>query len=254
MRKHISHLLLVTAALLAASCQTAPPIDYAEQPKVLKARAELCSDLLMLLPEELRKEPAAQAEAKYLADTSYKAAAAIARLNGVKRWPGWRNNSLVNSTDEDALERGLCWHYQHDMYRELRRKPLRYFFVAGCVCKEDTSREHNCVYITTKTTGWPNAMILDPWRRAGRLLTLHASEQDLDDWKHSERTTTWLQKVYPEGHTLPIEHWATVRSDEHWNKHLPSFTIEGYSSKQGQRMYENIRRGLSERNGNPINY
>lgn len=251
----LRHLIfLCTASLFAGSCQTAPPIGYADEPEVMEERTTLCNDLLHLLPEDQQKLPEALKEARYLADTSYKAAVAIARQNGVERWPGWRNNKLVNSLSEDALERGLCWHYQHDMYRELSRKPLKFFRIGTCVCKQGTGREHNCAYLAPKTAAWPNAIVLDPWRRAGRLMTMNARELDLDDWKDYERTAIWLSKVYPAGHKLPIEHWATVRSDDDWNKHFPSFTAEGAASKQGQRMYANMRKGLSERKGNPINY
>ncbi|MBQ4637015.1 MAG: hypothetical protein IJB64_11350, partial [Akkermansia sp.] len=115
-------LLSLTLALVAAcfvpSCQTAPPIGFEDTPEVQLQRTDLYKQLLSLLPEEQQKLPAAQAEARTLADASYKAAAAIGRINQPRRWPAWRNNVLVNSLSDSALERGLCWHYQHDMYRE----------------------------------------------------------------------------------------------------------------------------------------
>ena len=61
--------VLCSAALFAVSCQTAPPINYADQPEVLVERTELCNALLKTLPEKQQKLPEAQKEARYLADT-----------------------------------------------------------------------------------------------------------------------------------------------------------------------------------------
>lgn len=257
MMHHISRLTLLlgaAAALLFPSCQTPPPLGYEELPEVIQERNQLRDDLIRLLPEEQKNNPAAIKEAQQLADISYKAAAAIGRINKPTRWPGWRNNAAINSSYNWALERGLCWHYQHDMYRELRRTPLTFFQPGCCVYKEKTSREHNCVYLAAKNDGWPHAIILDAWKRAGRLVTLKDDDIDHDYWADKTRVTEWLDLVYPIGHSYPIEHWATVRSDEHWSKHLPSYTAEAQVSKQGRLMQENMRQGLKERNGNPVPY
>lgn len=254
--KLILRLFILTAATWGTltSCQTPPPLGYEDLPEVLQERRQLRDDLIRLLPEEQRNNPEAQREAQQLADISYKAAAAIGRINKPCRWPGWRNNVLVNSNRSWALERGLCWHYQHDMYREFRRRPWNYFHIGCCVYKHKTPREHNCIYICAIDDAWPHAIILDAWKRAGRLVTLKDDDIDLEYWKDKVKVTEWLNLVYPIGHTYPIEHWATVRSDENWNKHIPSHRAEALESKQGIRMKENMRRGLEERNGNPIPY
>lgn len=251
----LSTLLVVIGALCAVpSCQTAPPAGYADLPEVLQERDVLFEQLVMLLPAEQRTNEEARKEARTLADISYKAAAAIGRINQPCRWPAWRNNKLVNSTSCSALERGLCWQYQHDMYRELRRLHLNYFAIGCCVYKKKTGREHNCVYIKAVDDVWPNGIILDAWRKGGRLITIPKDEIDTDDWQDRADTTEWLEAVYPVGHSIPIEHWATVRSDDDWNNHLPSYDAAAQQTKQGKRMLENMQRGLKERNGNPINY
>ena len=252
MRRIIFAILAAAAAL--PSCQTPPPIGYADLPEVIEERRELRDELIRLLPEAQRALPKARAEAQMLADTSYKAAAAIGRINKPRRWPSWRNNRLVNNLEEDALERGLCWHYQHDMYRELRRKPLHFFEIGCCVYKRETGREHNCVYLKAVDASWPDGVILDAWKGAGRLTYTTKDDIDTDNWADRADTTEWLDAVYPVGHRYPIEHWATVRSDEDWNEHIPSYDITGQHTKQGQRMMENMRKGLKERNGNPVPY
>ena len=248
---------IIIAVLLACTAcqQTAPPIGYAESAPMLALRAQLTQDLLLLLPPATRQLPQAQTEAKRLADTAYKAAAAIGRINTPKRWPAWRNNDLVNSYGPNSLERGLCWHYQHDLYRELRRFPLTYFRIGCCVRdKGSTDHEHNGVYISARNTPWPHAIVLDAWKKAGRLLTIYPSDFLGNGWSDRPETTEWLAGIYPVGHTYPIEHWASVRSDTHWNIHYASFSAKGKASAQGRRMYANMQQGLKERNGNPINY
>lgn len=248
--------LLISFGILTGlpSCQTPPPVGYADLPEVVEERRLLSEDLLQLLPEAQRELPEARQEARMLADTSYKAAAAIGRINKPRRWPAWMNNRLVNSTSESALDRGLCWHYQHDMYRELSRKPLTFFAVGCCVYKRKTGSEHNCVYLKAIDDTWPNGIILDAWRRGGRLVTIAKDDIDTDNWQDRADMAEWLDAVYPVGHTRPIEHWATVRSDDDWNNHMPSHEAAAQTTKQGQRMLENMRKGLKERNGNPINY
>ena len=128
---------------MSACCP--PPITYPDSPLVVERRNTLCENLIKLLPAEQQAIPAAQEEARWLADTAYKAGAGISRVND-SNFPGWAGNYLVNARLQD---RGLCWHYQHDMYRELRRRPLQFFRVGCCVRDQGKGSEHNCVYIGT---------------------------------------------------------------------------------------------------------
>lgn len=252
MNDKITALVLLCGSLLFTACQTAPPVGYADTPHIVEKRTELCNALIQLLPEAQRSMPEAQAEARWLADTAYKGAESIGRINKPERWPAWRNNVLVNTPGR--LERGLCWHYQHDMFRELRRRPLQFFKVGCCVRDQKTGSEHNCVYLCAKDAEWPNVWVLDAWKNAGRLVVMSGTSLDLDDWLDRPDSTEWLEKVYPEGHRYPIEHWATVRLDSHWNEHKPSFTAEGYNASQAVRMRENMKKGLEARKGNPTDY
>ena len=112
--RHLFHLTICICALLVVACQSAPRIGYTELPNVVKKREELKKKLLALVPEEQKK--AAQEEATWLADTSYQAAAAIARYND-PIFVNWLNNRVVN-TRKNVRHRGLCWHCQHDCQYE----------------------------------------------------------------------------------------------------------------------------------------
>ncbi len=239
-------------ALLAPSCQYAPPVGYAETPALVQKREGLSTQLLRLLPEEQRRLPAAMQEARWLADTAYKASASIARHYD-PCLPGWLNNRLVNSRF-NLQERGLCWHYAHDMYRELRRRHLEYFRVGCCVRDQGRGSEHNCVFLAAGAGRWPQAIILDAWRYNGRLKIMDEEDITEDEWQEDPLGTAALASIYAENHPYPIEHWARVKSGRKWNDYVPSWSPEGSASRQGMLMQYNMFRGMKERNGKLTDY
>jgi len=240
-------LAVLPLLLLLAGCY-APQIQYPYTPMVTARRATLQRELLALLPAEQQTDPAAAEEAKWLSDTAYKAAAAIARIND-SHFPGWAGNALINSRLQD---RGLCWHYQHDMYRELRRRPLRFFRIGCCVRDQTEPSEHNCVYIAPANQAWPQAWVLDAWMWNGRLKVDKASELDPDDWGDLPGITSILSTVYEEGHDFPVEHWYKVRGYK--GSYTEYWTEEARRSNQYRRMYDNIQRGKTEHPGKLTNY
>lgn len=238
-------------SVLTTACQHAPETAWLNAPEVQERCRQLETDLLALLPQDERCLPEAKQEAHWLADTSFRASVAIAAINDPLLWPAWLNNRLVNSPG-NIRERGLCWHYQQDLYRELRRRPLSFFRIGFCVKDQGRGSEHNCVYLAAQKGEWPHALILDAWRKNGRLVVMDEKKIIRDEWQDSPEML--LDRTYPEGHTLPIEHWASVKSGVKWNLYYPSWTPEGRSSRQGILMYENMAKGLRERHGKPTNY
>ncbi len=246
MKRPLLHLLLF-AALLLPACYP-PPVGYPASPVIMQRRATLADHLLQLLPEDERSLPRAQEEAHWLADTSYKAAAAIARIND-SYFPGWSGNALINAHLQD---RGLCWHYQHDMYRELRRRPLTHFRIGCCVRDRAKASEHNCVYIAGRNIEWPQAWVLDAWMWNGRLKVDLATELDADDWEDLPSICCRLSQVYTEGHSYPVEHWYSVRcANGKYGEFWDAYTRR---SSQYRRMYENIEEGKKTHPGSLINY
>lgn len=248
---HIKRILIrgtvLGAALLAAGCYP-PPVQYPYTPTITTRRSTLSENLLALLPEQQRNLPTARAEAEWLADTAYKASAAIARVND-SNFPGWAGNALVNAHIQD---RGLCWHYQHDMYRELRRRKLSYFRIGCCVRDHRELTEHNCVYIAAAEGDWPNAWVLDAWMWNGRLKVDDARELNPKRWTDLPSVCRVQSIYYQEGHQWPIEHWSVLRAEHgdyegYW---LP----ETIRSDQYRRMYNNIEKGKKEHPGRLTNY
>lgn len=243
-------LLCGAAGLALASCLSAPAPGYETTVMVTEKRTELVQRLLNMLPPEQRE--AAREEARWLSDTAYKGAAAIGRYNH-PRMKGWMNNVLVN-TKKSWQERGLCWHYQHDIFRELRRRPL-VFYRLGCgVMDQGDGGEHHCVYIVPAQGPVTDEVILDAWINSGRLKIYDNDKAKRRGWTDEPDTTAMLEKVYPEGHTLPLEHWLMVRKGEEVGKYVRSDTAEGRQTRQGRYMIQMMHNGLKARRGNPIPY
>ena len=225
-----------------------PQVQYANTKLVQERRQMLSVNLLKLLPEWERNLPAAKAEARWLADTAYKAAAGISRVNG-SHFPGWAGNTLVNSRIQD---RGLCWHYQHDMYRELRRRKLSYFRIGCCVRDKSFRTEHNCVYVAAKGGSWPNVWVLDAWMWNGRLKVNDGTELNQKRWRDLPEVCRTLSHFYNEGHRYPVEHWFVLRGDDGKYDYCTADTV--VLSPQFFRMNKNIEKGRREHPGSLTNY
>ena len=245
--RHIQVSMGILAAVGLASCYP-PQVQYPYTALVVTRRIELKDNLLSLLPAEQQVQLSAREEAAWLADTAYKASAGIARING-SHFPGWAGNAFVNARLQD---RGLCWHYQHDMFRELRRRPLKYFRIGCCVRDVAEASEHNCVYIAARDAAWPNAWVLDAWMWNGRLKVDDARELNPKRWTDLPSVCRVQSIYYQEGHQWPIEHWSVLRAEHgdyegYW---LP----ETIRSDQYRRMYNNIEKGKKEHPGRLTNY
>ncbi len=245
-------LLFLCVPLLFISCQYAPPVGYAESAPIVQKRDDLNSKLVQLLPAGQQAQKAAQDEARWLADTAYKASASIARQYE-PCLPGWLNNRLVNS-NHNWQERGLCWQYEHDLFRELRRRRLDYFRIGCSVRDQGEGSEHNCVFVAAKEAVWPQAIVLDPWRYNGRLKIIPPRKVAKQEWQEDLPSTRFLERVYAECHQYPIEHWARVKTGKKWNSYANSWMPEGTSSRQGMLMQYRMHKGLQERGGKLTDY
>lgn len=241
-------LVFLLLSLVFISCQSAPRLGYTELPNVVEKRQELKEKLLHLLPENQRA--AALQEATWLADTAFAASAAIARYND-PIFVNWLNNRAVN-TRKHFRHRGLCWHYQHDLYRELRRRPLKFYNLGCCVRDQGRGGEHHVVYVISKNGKWPAIVMLDAWWYAGRLRV--EDESDAEDWFDDPRSTQNLNKIYPAGHNRPMEHWSMVRTGTRYADYVYSDLPAAQNSVQWKYMQEQMKKGLLKRGGKAYEY
>lgn len=241
--------VLLLTVLALAGCYPAQ-VQYPYTAAVVNKRISLKDNLIALLPAAEQRLPAARAEAQWLADTSYKAAAGISRING-SWFPGWAGNALINARLQD---RGLCWHYQHDMYRELRRRPLKFYRIGCCVRDLGKRSEHHCIYVTARGLEWPQVIILDPWIWNGRLEVMLPGKFSTAIWEDETATMPYLETVYPEAHRYPFEHWARIKSGKGWRDYINSASPAGAASRQGRLMQRRIRQGMQQRRGKLYSY
>ncbi len=177
------------------SCCTPPGADYPHTVEARRKMSKLQTDFLALLPPGQATLPAARREAGWLASTAIIRSAAIARKNRMI-FTGWINNILVNS---GIRERGLCWQVQQDMYRDLRKRPLKYFKLGMTVRDRATGREHSCVYVNAAGKGLQGSLVLDAWRTCGRLQVLTQQERKDEKWEEDWREPI-AAALLPEGH------------------------------------------------------
>lgn len=242
------------AALLLGSCVSAPTPAYTESVACRTQRASLTAKLLAMLPPAQQTDRAAQEEAAWLADTVHKGAAAVARVND-PRLPSWLNNRLVNSS-WNLRERGLCWQYQHDLYRELRRRPLHFFRLGCCVLDRHEGSEHHCIYICARGPhSWQDGVVFCAWWNSGKIKIWPKETLRRRECVDEPEAAAFLDRTYPEGHNFPVEHWAKVKGDSgSMHDYLYSNTKEGAASRQGKIMFRNMSEGLQRRNGKPTDY
>lgn len=249
MRRLLTIALLALVSLGLVDCQRAPLPGYTEQAHIVRKRHELRDQLLQLLPAQQRTQAAIR-EATWLADTAYKASAAIARYNNPV-FVNWLNNRAVN-TRKHYRHRGLCWHYQHDLYRELRRRPLHYFRLGCCVRDKGRGGEHHVVYIMARHGQWPHIIMLDAWWYAGRLKV--EDESDIRGWEDDPKSVRKLNEFYPEGHKLPLEHWAKIRCSTRYSDYVYSNTRAARNTPQWNYMQQQMKAGMKRRRGKPVDY
>ncbi len=248
MVKKLEQICLMLLVLVGMTSCYPPSVQYPYTEFVTNRRVQLKDNLLALLPLEEQQQLAAQEEATWLADTAYKAAAGIARLNG-SCFPGWAGNALINARLQD---RGLCWQYQHDMYRELRRRSLNYFRIGCCVRDGGKASEHNCVYVAPRGAEWPQAWVLDAWMWNGRLKVDDARKLSPSRWADLPSICRIQSIYYQEGHQWPIEHWSVLRGAD--GNYEGYWMPEMRWSSQYRRMYNNIEQGKKEHPGLLTNY
>lgn len=239
-------LLLLPLLGLTSCCP--PPLSYDCSAQIIEKRDDLYGQIIALLPMEQQRLPEAQEEAKWLCDTAQLASAAIARFND-SCYANWSGNILINMNMQD---RGLCWHYQQDMHRELRRRKLHFFRLGTCVRDAKTVREHNCNYIAALGGQWPQAIMLDAWIGNGILSVTPAWELSPKRWEDSPKMTVFLNSALIEEHQFEMETWVQVKTPQ--GDYACFWTNEARRSEQYARMYQNIIKGKKEHPGKLTSY
>lgn len=152
-------LLLLLAAtfggMLFSGCASAPFKGNEARIQAVALRQELLN-----LGSSVDKD-----EATRLAETALEQSAALAAQYYAVR-PAWFHNFLVNC---GLRPRGLCYEWTNDLFPLLSRLGSKSLELHLAVSRMDTRREHNCIVVTARQQSFEEGLILDAWRRSGRL-------------------------------------------------------------------------------------
>lgn len=105
-------------------------------------------------------------EAGRVAECAYDYSRVLARKYRVVR-PAILHNCLVNV---GFKQRGLCYQWAEDLLAQLQTMNLDSLELHWGIARVDTAREHNSVVVTARGQRFEQGIILDPWRRSGRLV------------------------------------------------------------------------------------
>jgi hypothetical protein len=106
-------------------------------------------------------------------------------------------------------KRGWCGHWAADIGARLRALKPRTLVLHWGVAYDHTSSENNCLVVTARNQPFEDGIILDGWRRAGRLFWCKVKKDDeyeveqhyghsgITAWKENMQWSTWLQDYEP---------------------------------------------------------
>lgn len=136
---------------------------------------------VLQLSQDLQKlSPAVSAkEADELALTAIETSARLSEDFKPMCLP-WANNALKNA---GLRKRGLCYEWRDDLYPHLHVLNLKTMDLHLTSAFRGTPREHNGIIVTARGQRFENGLILDPWRRGGRLWWGTFAQDKKHKWK-----------------------------------------------------------------------
>jgi hypothetical protein len=141
------------------------------------------------------------AEAERISVTAHTTARKLARDYHVVLNPEFQA-FLVNV---GARKRGWCGHWAQDIGTRLKGLKPKTLVLHWGVAYDHTSSENNCLVITARNQPFHDGIILDGWRRAGRLfwcpvikddeyeVEQHYGHSGITAWKENVQWSAWLQ-------------------------------------------------------------
>ena len=140
-------------------------------------------------------------EAKLLSVTAHTTARSLSREYRVVLNPEF-TVFLVNI---GMRKRGWCGHWTRDIGARLKELKLKTLVLHWGEAYPGTSSENNCLVVTARNQPFQDGIIIDGWRRAGRLfwcavrkddeyeLEQHYGHSGITAWKEDALYTAWLQ-------------------------------------------------------------
>ena len=147
-------------------------------------------------------------EAELLSVTAHTASRSLAREYRLAWCPAFQN-LLIHM---GKRQRGYCGHYTRDIGERLKELRLKTLVLHWGAADAGTPDENNCLVVTARNQPFEDGIVIDGWRRAGRLFWCalkNDSEYDsgvdarwrasrhgyygVTAWKEDPLYTAWLQ-------------------------------------------------------------
>lgn len=120
-------------------------------------------------------------EAGVAAECAFEYSRSLAQQYRVVR-PAILHNLLVNG---GFKQRGLCYQWAEDLLAQLQTLKLDTLEWHWGIARAHTVREHNCLVATACGQPFEQGIVLDPWRRSGRLVWARVAD-DKYPWVKGE--------------------------------------------------------------------
>lgn len=159
---------------MAAAAPVSRAAQTAEAPVRTDAVSRLAAEILALGPDVDPQEAARAAQ------IAYRHSAALSREYQITDGP-IIHNIKVNM---GVKPRGLCWHWAQDMEERLRAESFRTLQMHRAIANFDQplQLEHSTAIISRRGDDMHAGIVLDPWRKGGRLTWMRAAEDKRYDW------------------------------------------------------------------------
>jgi hypothetical protein len=144
-------------------------------------------------------------EAELLSVTAHTTSRSLARQYRIVLNPEFQN-FLINI---GLRQRGYCAHFARDIGTRLKTLKLKTLVLHWGAAFAGTTGEDNCLVVTARNQPFQDGIILDGWRRAGRLfwcavredheyeVEQHYGHSGITAWKEDVHETAWLQDYQP---------------------------------------------------------
>jgi len=136
-------------------------------PQDEKSIADLRNALIALSPRTVDPN-----EAALLSETAHHMSRQLAREYGVTGDPAI-HNFLIRT---GAKKRGICADYTHDIGARLREMQFKTLILHWGTAWEKEADENNALIVTAGNQSFYDGIVLDGWRRAGRLFWCHVRD------------------------------------------------------------------------------
>jgi hypothetical protein len=188
-------------------------VTIAISPSALRAQDEksindLRNALIALSPPTIDPR-----EAELLSVTAHTMSRQLAREYGVAGDPAVHNYLIRIG----AKKRGICADYTRDIGTRLKEFRFKTLVLHWGAAFAKASDENNALVVTARNQPFEDGILLDGWRRAGRLFWCHVKDDheyevgrhgflghiggpahtDMTAWKEDLQETAWLQENPP---------------------------------------------------------